>query len=137
MKLNVGPKLLELRDQRRMSQAEFAEILAMSQSTYSRLERGETIPDLERLVRISEVLDFPLIEFLPEGLIFSNHHNTHQDQGHGGSIMAVYNYYGNKDEVTNTLSHDNDLLRQQVAAQADKIALLEEQVALPKRLLDK
>jgi len=47
MKLKLGQKLLQERENRKMTQAEFAELLGMSQSTYARLERNESKADLE------------------------------------------------------------------------------------------
>lgn len=40
-----------------------AEILNMSQSAYSKMERGESKMDVERLCEIAEVLNTPVNEF--------------------------------------------------------------------------
>ena len=41
MELNYYPKIRELREDKDMSQKEMADILHVSQATYSRYERGE------------------------------------------------------------------------------------------------
>jgi len=45
------------------STTQMAELLNMSQSAYSKLERGESRMDVERLFEISEVLKTPVNEF--------------------------------------------------------------------------
>jgi len=77
MKIKIGYKLLNIREDRKMSQHEMADFLSMSPSSYARLERNETCIALDELSRISESLNIPIQELLPE--IFSIHisHNGH------------------------------------------------------------
>lgn len=53
-------KLYELRKQRGMSQEELAGELHVARQTVSKWELGETVPDLEKLVSISELFGISL-----------------------------------------------------------------------------
>ena len=89
MKLKVGHKLYAIREERKLNQQEMAELLHMTPSSYSRLERGETSAELEQLVTFSKQLDIPIQELLPE--ILSIHSNS--QQGQGGLVFGNYYYY--------------------------------------------
>ncbi len=93
MKLKVSETLLKTRLGRNMSQQEFAEKLDMSVSAYGRLERGETSLEINQLVKISEKLDIPIQDFLPDTITFHNH-NT----GPIGVNFGTYTVYQTNEE---------------------------------------
>jgi transcriptional regulator with XRE-family HTH domain len=99
--MHIGHKIKKIRDERKFSQAEMAEILGMSQSAYSRMERDETPVVMDDLVRYAKTLEVPINEFFPD---FINVQNVH-DQAKGGPnlIMGNFNYYHNSDEDTQKL----------------------------------
>jgi transcriptional regulator with XRE-family HTH domain len=90
MKIRIGSRLFSAREDRKINQTEMAELLGVSVSTYSRLERNESSVDLVQLTKFSESLNIPIQDFLPETLsINSNHHQN----GHYGVVMGnIYNY---------------------------------------------
>lgn len=95
MKLKVGTRLMAVREDRRLSQEEMAELLGISKSAYSRVERNETMLTFDEISRFSQVLNIPVQELLPE--IFTVHNNP-SDQANGivfGSqvINQINNYY--------------------------------------------
>lgn len=62
----VHLKIRYLREQRHLRDEDMAVRLCMSQSAYSRLEKGETKLDVERLLKIAELLEVPVAElFMP------------------------------------------------------------------------
>jgi transcriptional regulator with XRE-family HTH domain len=75
---------MAIRDERQLTQSEMADLLAMSPSAYSRLERNQTKVTLEDLPRISDKLNVPIQDLLPE--IFTVHNNPS-----GGSTGVVFN----------------------------------------------
>lgn len=80
-----------------MNQEEMAELLAMSQSTYSRLERNEAMLPFEDLARVAEKLKVPVQELLPE--IFTVHNNP---SGHANGIVfnnIINNNYYSVDQT--------------------------------------
>jgi transcriptional regulator with XRE-family HTH domain len=117
MKLKVGNKLLAIREERKINQAEMAELLNMSISAYQRLERSETFANYEQVMAFSKTLEVPIQEFLPDNITIS----TRQDQnGHIGLVMGnIYNY-GDKELTT-----EIEKLRLQLNHKDEKISLLE------------
>lgn len=89
MKTRIGHRLLQVREERKLSQTEMADLLGLSQSSYSRLERNEATVELEDMVRYAKTLGVPVQDFLPETL--NVHYENHQ--GHGGPNMIFGDYY--------------------------------------------
>jgi transcriptional regulator with XRE-family HTH domain len=61
-KLAFGIRLRAIREARRMSQEQFAELLERSADAVSNMERGKSMPSLETLFRLSEKAGVPLRE---------------------------------------------------------------------------
>lgn len=61
---NVGRRVADLRKAAGMSQAEVAELADLSNESISRLERGVTMPSLEKLVKIVEAMNVEPKELL-------------------------------------------------------------------------
>ena len=64
----LGSKIQVRRRQLGMSQSDAAEVLDLSTSFYSRLERGERVASLETLIKISNCFDLSLDFLLKESL---------------------------------------------------------------------
>ena len=62
--MEFNNKLYELRKQRGFSQEELANRLNVSRQTVSKWEIGESAPDMEKLVAISELFDISLDELV-------------------------------------------------------------------------
>jgi len=65
--LQMGRAIAVRRQQRGLTQAELAEIIAVEQETISRFERGATLPPLGRLADIADALSCPLEDLLRNG----------------------------------------------------------------------
>lgn len=64
----IAIQLIEFRAAHDLSQRQLAALLEMKQPQVARIERGETVPTLETLVRISTALDLELaIDIRPPG----------------------------------------------------------------------
>jgi len=101
MKLKIGTRLMAIREDRQMTQEEMADLLALSQSAYSRLERNESMLPFEDLTRVAEKLKVPVQELLPE--IFTVHNNP---TGHANGIIfnnIINNNYYTVDQTTQQL----------------------------------
>lgn len=119
MRIKIGSKLHQLREERKLTQTEMSEILGMSSSAYARLERGETQADLEQLLRFSEALQIPVQELLPETLAIHNKNN-----GQVGINMGTI-YYG-VDERMQTLEKENAVLKERILGLESTILTLRE-----------
>lgn len=60
LKENIAKNLVELRTQAKLTQLQLAEMLNYSDKAVSKWERGEAIPDLRVLIRLSEIYGISL-----------------------------------------------------------------------------
>jgi len=60
----IKDKIIEIRQQRRLSQAEFSKILNMTQNAIGRIERGQQEVDLKMLIGLSEHFNVNIHEFV-------------------------------------------------------------------------
>lgn len=72
----ITEKIRILRERKKLRHEDMAERLGISQSAYSRLEKGDAKLDVERLQKIAEVLEVPVEDLLNyEPLIFNVYDN--------------------------------------------------------------
>ncbi|MDR0802258.1 helix-turn-helix domain-containing protein [Fluviicola sp.] len=87
--------------------------LGISQTAYTKIERGETKLTVDRLQKIAEILEMKLAELLdPEPPSF--HQEIHNNPGTAISLQKVENWYSENREVYEKL----------IAAKEEEIALL-------------
>ncbi len=78
----IHEKIRNLRVKRKLRDEDMAERLHISQSAYSRLEKGEVKMDVERLGKIAEILEVPIEELLaPDPVVFHVEHNSGGSKG--------------------------------------------------------
>lgn len=119
---NVGINIRKLREKKGFSQEYVAQELGINQSTYGKLERENTKISIDRLLRISEILEEDVINLLD-----SNPQNTfHQtNQGNG------YSY------VENINNENAELLKELKEVYEKLIKSKDEQIELLKSLITK
>lgn len=64
---SVGSRLLELRTQNNLTQEELAERLAVSRQSVSKWELNKTLPDVDRLIQLSDMYEVS-IDYLVKGI---------------------------------------------------------------------
>jgi transcriptional regulator with XRE-family HTH domain len=79
-----GNKILKLRDLKNFKQDYMAEILGISQSAYSKIEKDETDVSYDRLQQIAKALDISVQDMLAfdEKMFFSVMHNQNSSVGY-------------------------------------------------------
>ncbi len=130
MKMRIGNRLLQARDERKYNQAEMCNFLGISQSAYSRIERNEVGVDIEEVANFSKKLQIPIQEFLPET---TSIHSTSQGNQNGQGLVLgnIYNYnYADKDETTKQLQTDLATSLQENTFLKEKIKDLEKIISL-------
>ena len=85
----VGSKLRHAREFKNYSQEYMAEKLGVTQSTYSRWEKGEVLPKLDVLERAAEVLELPLQALYNGEPFFLTQHNIN---GGAGYVVTQHNH---------------------------------------------
>lgn len=68
----ITQKIRILREQKKLRHEEMADRLGISQSAYSRLEKGDAKLDVDRLRKIAEILEVPVEELLSNDPITIN-----------------------------------------------------------------
>ena len=65
--LNLGERILSLRQERSISQAELAKQLDVSRQAVSKWEKGQSSPDTVKLIQLAELFDIE-VEYLATGI---------------------------------------------------------------------
>ena len=79
--MNIGEKIRRVRESKDFSQEYIATNLNISSQAYSKIERGETKMDLDRLQKIADILEVGVVDIMSveeksNGWI--TNYNTHQ-----------------------------------------------------------
>ncbi len=114
----------ELREERNWSQEQMAERLGMSKNGYAKIERGESLPSLERLNEIAKVLVVSVLELIR----VSDKNVVLQTQNHYANYH--YNHYASNE----TLQAENERLKLIIAHKDEIIAQKNESINILKRL---
>ena len=62
--MNLGERICRLRNERNMSQGDLADALEVSRQSISKWETNGSVPDLDKLVKLSELFDISLDELI-------------------------------------------------------------------------
>lgn len=129
--MQTHDKIRQLRELKKITQEEFAEQLAMSPSGYSKIERGESKLNLDKLQKIADLLAVSIVDLLPtESNIIHNLNGAINFQG-------TYHQYTTtpQDEIAKlllTIEH-----QQQMLAQKDReLAIKDEMIALYRKHIE-
>lgn len=103
-------KIRTLREQKQLTQEDVAERLFMSVSGYSKIERGETRLNMERLEQIADVLDVDILELISKSegnVIYALNHNFQNTVYHGAE-----SYQSEIERLNLIITHKDELLTQ-------------------------
>ena len=116
-KLLIGAKLKKIREKKGYSQNKIANLLGISQKTYSNIESDKSKVSIEQLAEISKILDFDLFDFLQEqGLVINQSHFDFKDN----SNNALY--------ISNMPDKMQQLYEAQIQQLKEMVQLLKEQL---------
>ena len=62
--MNLGERICRLRNERNMSQGDLADAMEVSRQSISKWETNGSVPDLDKLVKLSELFDISLDELI-------------------------------------------------------------------------
>ena len=78
MSLKIGTKLKQLRETKRFSQTEIADLIGVAQSTYNNWESDVSDPKAEYLPKLAQLYGVPLTDLFPKDAVIKivqNHDN--------------------------------------------------------------
>lgn len=90
--MKFNEKLVMLRKQHNLSQEQVAEKLGVARQTISKWELGETTPEMDKLIIISELYNITLDELMKEeneGKVVNNPNNTNSQKLAGMTIKIL------------------------------------------------
>lgn len=94
--LEIGHKLKQIREEKKISQQEVAYHLNISQKTYSNIEANKSSLSIIQLFKLGTFLDFNIMEFLKEQQLDFNKVNnlTHKENNNTFSkkLLEQYEY---------------------------------------------
>ena len=117
--MNVIENIRETRKQKGFSHEAMAVNLGISQTAYTKIERGETKLTVDRLQKIAEVLDVKLSELLE-----LEPQSFHQEIHNNSSVTAISH------QKVETLYQENREIYEKL------LAAKEEQIVLLKKMLE-
>jgi transcriptional regulator with XRE-family HTH domain len=118
--IKIGNKLRQLRMNKGYSQEYVAEILAVSQKTYSNMENDKSSITIEVLKKIAEEYKVDIIELLSDGKVVVQHNNFSDTSSMQG---IIYNHAS--DELIAQLKSRIEDLKNSLAEKEKHIAILE------------
>ena len=62
--MNLGERIYKLRTEKQMSQGDLAEMLEVSRQSISKWENNSAVPELEKLIRLSEIFEVSIDELV-------------------------------------------------------------------------
>ena len=90
--MKFNEKLVMLRKQHNLSQEQVAEKLGVARQTISKWELGETTPEMDKLIIMSELYNITLDELMKEeneGKVVNNPNNTNSQKLAGMTIKIL------------------------------------------------
>ena len=124
---SLGTKLLNLRQQHRLSQTEIADILDVSQNAYNKWESDKCKPSADNLLKLSQYYKIDIIELLDDNEKISLSNND---------IKGENNIIANTIPTIN-IQPSNSLIERVIQMQEQISKLLESQFRLIEELLTK
>lgn len=65
--MNIGERIYSLRTAKNLSQGDLAELLSVSRQSISKWENNSAMPDLEKIIKLSEIFDISIDELVKGG----------------------------------------------------------------------
>lgn len=125
LKTRIGSRLKEIREERSLNQSEMAELLNLSSSSYSRIERGESSVDIMQVAEIAEKLGISASDFLPSSFTV----NTNNDRAHAGFVIGNVYHYSDSSSAVKEMEKELALKNQEIQFLKEKIEDLEARLA--------
>ena len=116
--MKISEKIRTLREEKQWSQEEMAAKLDMSRNGYAKIELGKTKPNIDKLLKIAQLLDVEISDLFQADeknvLVFMNSENLHEN------IQQIGNYYrdsadfaAEQEKLLMIIQHKDEIIAQQ------------------------
>ena len=116
--MKISEKIRALREEKQWSQEEMAAKLDMSRNGYDKIELGKTKPNIDKLLKIAQLLDVEISDLFQADeknvLVFMNSENLHEN------IQQIGNYYrdsadfaAEQEKLLMIIQHKDEIIAQQ------------------------
>tara|TARA_B100000508_G_C11427478_1_gene261619 strand:- start:731 stop:1078 length:348 start_codon:yes stop_codon:yes gene_type:complete len=109
----IADKIKQKRSERLKKQEDVANQIGLSQSAYAKIENGATKIDMERLVKIAEVLAVSVVELLPKSLFLAVDQSGTVTEVTGEALKVEQQLHTWKDERIRQLEEELKRLKEQ------------------------
>ncbi len=87
--MEIGYKIRQLREDRKLSQEELAHLVGVTQATISNIESGKSKPDIYLMDTISKTFDKDIYDFLMEDRIIVNKAKTNNGVVYSSGVVNL------------------------------------------------
>ena len=116
--MKISEKIRALREEKQWSQEEMAAKLDMSRNGYAKIELGKTKPNIDKLLKIAQLLDVEISDLFQADeknvWVFMNSENLHEN------IQQIGNYYrdsadfaAEQEKLLMIIQHKDEIIAQQ------------------------
>lgn len=126
--MNIGEKILELRNKKNISRKDLANALNVSLATITRYEKGDRTPNIEQLNKIAMVLDVPASQLVSnDEIIDLRLEQLHAmidkyAAGETSSLIGILNPY---EEILNSYDQLNELGQEKVLTYIEDLLMID------------
>ncbi len=118
--INIGNKLRKLRMEKGYSQEYLAEVLAVSQKTYSNMENDKSSISIDTLKKIAEEYKIDMIELLSDDKVIIQNNSSRESSTFQGGI--IINHIS--EELLNQMKERIEDLKQSIVDKNKQIEIL-------------
>ena len=122
--INIGNKLRKLRMEKGYSQEYLAEVLAVSQKTYSNMENDKSSISIDTLKKIAEEYKIDMLELLSDDKVIIQNNSSRENSTFQGGI--IINHLS--EELLNQMKERIEELKQSILDKNKQIELLEKRL---------
>lgn len=92
--MKFNEKLIQLRKEKKLSQEALGEKLNVARQTVSKWELGETTPEMDKLVKMSEIFEISLDNLMKDAEVENNSSNNTNTQKLAGIVIFILKIIG-------------------------------------------
>ena len=122
--MRIGNKLRKLRMEKGYSQEYLAEVLEVSQKTYSNMENSKSSVSIDTLKKIAEEYKIDLIELLSDDRVIVQNNSSRESSTFQGGIIINHM----SEELLNQMKERIEELKQTISEKNKHIELLEKRL---------